>query len=313
LHASQETIDQYRGKYLIGWDSIRKSRFEKMKALGIIGQDVELSPKFHSIPDWQHLSDEEKVEWDLKMALYAAVMDELDEAIGKVVNTLEELGQLDNTMIVFLSDNGGCHENPVPTDAPWAIHPTDGLPGGERSFPSYGPPWANVSNAPFGYFKSYLHEGGIATPLIVRYPSKVPSGMVNTQTVGHIMDLMPTFMQLANVLDTGDQKLSGTSLLPTFYGDGQIRHEPLFWEHQFNRSVRKGNWKLVSAYSILDSAGIHDQWELYDLSKDPTELHDLAQERADLTQEMASEYEAWAVEMGVLSPEEMKLLKKGKK
>jgi len=310
LHASQDNIDKYRGKYLTGWDSIRISRFQKMKTLGIIRQDVELSPRFHSVPDWQLLSEEEKNDWELKMALYAAVMEELDESIGSVVSTLEAIHQLENTMIVFLSDNGGCHENPVPADAPWAIHPTDGAPGSERSFPSYGPPWANVSNTPFSYFKSYLHEGGIATPLIVHYPGKVPAGDINKQTVGHIMDLMPTFMDLAEVQMSSELTISGTSLLPAFYGLGQIRDQPLFWEHQFNRAVRKGKWKLVSAYSILDSAGIHNRWELYDLSEDPTELNNLASDQAELVLEIATEYEAWAAQVGALSPEEMKLLKK---
>ena len=316
LHAPQEDIDKYRGKYMTGWDSVRLNRLNKMKDLGILDQQVELSTRFHSVPEWEALTDIEKQDWDLKMALYAAVMDNLDRGIGLVINALEKTDQLEKTMIVFLSDKGGCHEDPVPADAPWAIHPTDGLPGSERSFPSYSTPWANVSNTPFSYFKSYLHEGGIATPLIVHFPGMVPKGQINRKTIGFIMDLMPTFLDFAGIEYPAKingrsiTPTSGISLLPAFQGEDQAGHEVLFWEHQFNRAVRKGNWKLVSPYKILDKNGIKNEWELYDLASDPTEQHNIINQHVEIAASLTALYEEWANNVGVLTPEEMKSLRK---
>ncbi len=312
LHAPQEDIDKYRGKFLIGWDSLRTHRFEKMKEIGIIDDRYVLSERFHSVPAWISLSDSVKVEWDLKMALYAAVMENLDEGIGQVYKTLQETGQLENTMIIFLSDNGGSFENPVPKNAPWSDHPTDGLPGSERSFPSYGTPWANVSNTPFSYFKSYLHQGGIATPLIVHYTGKVPAGDINTKTVGYITDLMPTILEFTGTEypeKIGEREITpieGISLLPAFFGDESVTRDTIFWEHQFNKAIRIGDWKLVSAYKILDKKGVDNKWELYNMAQDPAEHDDLSKQNPEQVLEMNKLYENWAKKVGVFSPEEMK-------
>lgn len=316
LHAPQEDIEKYRGKFMTGWDKLRENRFERMKELGVLKANTILSKRFHSVPAWDSLSLTDQKDWDLKMALYAAVMENLDKGIGKVVNALRNTDQLNNTLIFFLSDNGACHEDPVPPDAPWSNHPTDGLPGSERSFPSYGIPWANACNTPYSYFKSYLHEGGIATPLIVHYPDQIPQGQINHQTLGHIMDILPTCLDFTNVeYPTAvnsriiDQT-TGISLLPAFTGEEQTGHTKLYWEHQFNRAVRNGDWKLVSAYRILEQNGIYDKWELYDLKNDPTEHHNLADQFPEKVAELQSAYAQWAKASEVLNPEEMKALNK---
>ena len=314
LHAPKEDIDRFRGKYMSGWDTIRQRRMNRMKELGIIDQGIQLSERFHSVPEWNMLDENTQKNRDHKMALYAAVMDNLDRGIGRVIQTLRKTGQLDRTMILFLSDNGGCHEDPVPGDAPWVAHPLDGPPGSARSFPSYGIPWANVSNTPFSYFKSYVHEGGIATPLIVRYPPLVPAGSINTGTVGHIIDLLPTILDLAGISypeEIDDRRITplpGITLLPALSGEEQTGHELLFWEHQFNRAVRQGDWKLVSPYKILETEGIYNEWELYDLSSDPVEQVNLAKEYPHKVLYMSKLYEEWADKLKVLNPEEMKEL-----
>ena len=319
LHAPQEDIEKYKGKFMDGWDQLRKKRFERMKQLGVLKSNATLSSRFHAVPEWNSLTDTEKEKWDLKMALYAAVMDNLDREIGKVILALKQNDQLNNTLILFLSDNGACHEDPVPKDAPWSAHPTDGLPGSARSFPSYGIPWANACNTPYSYFKSYLHEGGIATPLIVHYPDQVPKGSINHNTLGHIMDILPTCLDFADVKYPNTingrtvEKTNGISLLPAFCGEDQPGHTELYWEHQFNRAVRIGSWKLVSAYKILEQNEINDAWELYDLKTDPTEQNDLAIQFPEKVTSLQEKYQLWSVENNVLDPEAMKALKNTKR
>jgi arylsulfatase len=319
LHAPQQEVDRYRGTYLAGWDSIRSTRFRRLKELGLLKPEAVLSERFHSIPDWDVLDPTAKQDWDLKMALYAAVMDNLDRGIGTVIGALESKGQLNNTLIIFLSDNGGCHEDPVPPEAPWVVHPTDGRPGSPRSFPAYAIPWANVSNTPFSYFKSFVHEGGIATPFIVRYPPMIPAGAVNNNTAGHIMDILPTLLDFTGIVypsEIADRQItlaSGISLLPSWRGEPQNRNTPVFWEHQFNRAVRHDNWKLVSAYKILEKPGIYNKWELYNLAEDPTEQTDLVGTYPDKADSLKAMYNAWAAETQVLGPKAMQQLMKNKK
>lgn len=316
LHAPQQTIDLYKEKYMIGWDSLRTLRFQSQKEKGVIPKNTQISERFPTIPSWRTLSPGEKSDWAIKMALYAAVMHHLDLGIGKMIQTLEAKGQLENTLILFLSDNGACHENPIPEGAKWAIHPTDGKPGSSSSFPSYDKHWANVSNTPFRLFKSYLHEGGIITPLIVCYPGVVPSGKVNTHTLGHIKDLMPTLLDFADApfpeMMDGRKTipLSGVSLYKAFVGKKSRGNQKIFWEHQYNRALRDGDWKLVSAYKVLDKKEIQNSWELYNLKKDPTEQRNLASKYPKKVKSYAQLYETWANSLSVLNPTEIKKLKK---
>ncbi|WP_020529104.1 arylsulfatase [Flexithrix dorotheae] len=316
LHAPQEDIDPYKGQYLLGWDSLRTKRFERMKELGILLEKHTLSERFHSVPAWSSLSDSVQQDWDSKMALYAGVMANLDRNIGRLLSTLEEKNQLDNTLIVFMSDNGACYEDPVPLNAPWSNHPTDGVPGGPNSFPSYGTAWANAGNTPFAYFKSYLHEGGIISPLIVSYPNKVPAGKIDSKTVGHITDILPTFLDLTEAeypSKIENRKITpfvGTSLLSAFYGEKSIKRDTMYWEHEFHRAIRVGDWKLISPYKIRGKNGIYNQWELYDLKEDPTEQQNLAAQYPDKVEVLSKAYEVWAKKVNALTKVEMDSVKR---
>jgi len=318
LHAPEESIEKFRGKYLCGWDSIRAERHRRMISLGIQDSSLQLSDRFYSVPAWSDLDEESRKVWDLKMALYAAVMDQLDQGIGEVMECLETTKQLQNTLVIFLSDNGGSFEDPVPAGAPWAIHPVNGTPGGACSFPSYGFPWANASNTPFSYFKSFLHEGGIATPLIVRYEPMIPRGAINRETLGHVMDLMPTILDLvggdypSEINGREITPSSGISLLPAWKGANQQGHDLLIWEHQFNRAVRYQKWKLVSVYRVPGQPGNQNHWELYDLSTDPTEQFDLVDIYPEKVSQMEGYYQQWAQRVGALSFQQMDSLKKEK-
>ncbi|MEM1136819.1 MAG: arylsulfatase [Bacteroidota bacterium] len=312
LHAKPEDIAKYKGKYRMGWDSLRIQRYNRMKELGVIDGNVPLSDRYPTVKAWDDLSEEEKEDWDSKMALYAAVVDRMDQGIGKVVNSLKAKGELDNTLIIFLSDNGACHEVMPPRNSPY---PVDGEPGSERSYPSYDPPWANASNTPYRFFKSYLLEGGMSTPFIAHYPKEIPAGITNNTTIGHIMDLMSTTLDFAGVAypSTFQGKTitptPGKSLATTFRGDAEKGHKTLFWEHNRNRAVRQGNWKMVSSYRVLGE-GVRHRWELYNLEEDPVELNDLAASKPEKVAEMQALYDQWTQETNVLSVEQLDSLHK---
>lgn len=300
LHVRQEDRDLYDGIYDDGWAPIRENRLNKMKELGIISPEMELTNPYPTVPDWDTLSLEAKEDWSTKMELYAAVMHRLDLGVGKVVQALRESGQLDNTLILFLSDNGACQEDPL---GPWITYPNDGEAGGPYSFPAYELPWANVSNTPFRLFKSFLHEGGMRTPFIAHWPGRIPAGQIDRSSVGHIIDVLPT---LANIADTpyptqiGQRRITpaaGQSLTEVLQGVPDTSDRILFWEHQFNRAVRDGDWKLVSAHR-LPGQGRNGEWELYHLPSDPTEINDLAEAHPEKVEAMARQYQIWADSVG---------------
>ncbi len=311
LHATPEDIAKYKGKYKIGWDSLRVQRYERMKAMGIIGEDVPLSERFATVEKWEDISEEQREDWDTKMALYAAVVDRMDQGIGRVINSLKAKEEFDNTLIVFLSDNGACHEVMPPRNSPY---PVDGEPGSERSYPSYDPPWANASNTPYRYFKSYLLEGGMSTPFIAHYPKEIPAGSMNTTTVGHIMDLMATSLDFAGASypETYQQNTitptPGQSLAAVLRGQSQVGHETLYWEHNKNKAIRHQGWKLVSSYRVLGE-GLRDRWELYNLNEDPAELNDLAESMPEKVRELEKMYLKWADEVGALPASEIDSLR----
>ncbi|NQZ76384.1 MAG: sulfatase-like hydrolase/transferase [Ekhidna sp.] len=284
-----------------------------MKQLGLISEKHVLSERFHSVPAWVDLADSLKQDWDLKMALYAGVISNLDRNIGRLISSLESNNQLENTVIMFLSDNGACYEDPVPPNAPWSNHPTDGIQGGPNSFPSYGIPWANASNTPYAYFKSYLHEGGILTPLIIHYPAKIKKGMINSNTLGHISDIMPTVLELAGIdypSTIGERDitpLAGRSFLNSFTNPEEKGRDTIFWEHEFHRAVRAGDWKLVSPYKVKGKKKIVNKWELYNLTEDPTEQNDLSNRFPNRVDEMSLAYENWRQKVGALTKSELKM------
>lgn len=303
LHALPEDIEKYKGKYMKGWDAIREERYQRMIKMGILDSSVKLSPKDGASPDWESLTEDEKVSWDLRMAVYAAMIDRMDQNIGRIVNYLTLKNQIENTLIVFLADNGGCHEN---TRNMKNFLQTKGETGSEDSFDAIEIPWANVNNTPFRMFKHWVHEGGIATPFIACLPGTISEGKIVAET-GHIIDLMPTFIELAggkypeNYNGNKIQPMEGISLMPALTGKKLRRANPLFWEHEGNRAVRDGDWKLVSAYDNV--AKKFKSWELYNLKNDRSELTDLGAVYPDRMRQMIEEYNVWSKRVGAVSKE----------
>jgi len=308
LHALPEDIAKYEGRYRHGgWDALRTARHEELKGLGILDARWEISPRDEAAQPWGEVGDPD---WDdLRMAVYAAQIDRMDQGVGQVINKLRALDQLDNTLILFLSDNGGCAEF-LAEDGHcqrYAYHTADGTPirvgnlpgvrpGGPDTFMSYDLPWANASNSPFRLYKHWVHEGGIATPLIVHWPAgldaTVPDGGRIVHAPCHVIDVMATCLDATGV-DYPDeynghtiQPLEGESLLPLLRGQRWNREQPIFWEHEGNRAVRMDEWKLVSKHP--------GGWELYNMQDDRTELHDLVDKNRDRVQAMASQYDEWA-------------------
>jgi arylsulfatase A-like enzyme len=292
LHARDSTIDKYMGVYDTGWDELRASRFRTMKKLGILNEAWDLSERDTAAVRWESLDREQKADMAGRMAVYAAQVDEMDHNIGKIIRTLSELGQIDNTLIVFLADNGGCAEfiSRGEDKSTTAL----GSPG---SFESYRLPWANASNTPFRRFKHWTHEGGIASPLIVYWPECLEETGSYRTDPACIQDIMPTFIEVADAVYPEEFRgseiypLEGLSLFPTFRGDS-LNERLLFWEHEANRAVRQGKWKLVSAGST--QYPFTGPWELYDMEKDRSETYNLIEQYPELAEEMAGAWEQWA-------------------
>ena len=303
LHALPEDIAKYRGKYMKGWDALRKERFERMKKMGLLEASCQLSPRDANSPNWESLSPDDQKMWDLRMAVYAAMIDRLDQNIGRMVEQLEKMGELNNTLIIFLSDNGGCHEA---TKNKGNFIRTTGETGGPDSFDAYEFPWANVSNTPFRMHKHWVHEGGISTPFIAFYPEQIKGGKLVNQP-GHITDLMTTFVDYAGgkypETFNGNRitPMEGTSLKAAFSGKKMQRQQPIFWEHEGNRAMRDNDWKLVSQYDYKQKKFM--EWELYNLKTDRSELNDLSTEKPELKSKMIDQYEQWDSRVGVVPKE----------
>lgn len=302
MQALPEDIARYKGVYDLGYEPIRRARFEREKKLGLIDPAWELSPQFG---DWEKVKDKA---WEARcMEVYAAMLDRMDQNIGRIVQTLRDEHQLDDTLILYLQDNGGNWERmgrdprqnprrgerptlppkpadfvqtqmrPAQTRDGWPM--LDGrnvLPGPADTYIAYGQGWANVSNTPFREYKHWVHEGGISTPLIAHWPAGISRKGELERQPGHLIDLMPTCVELGGATYPKQfngqpiDPMEGVSLLPAFAGQPMGRH-PIFWEHEGNRAMREGDWKLVAK-------GAAGRWELYDMSRDRTEMHDLAAE-----------------------------------
>jgi arylsulfatase len=288
VHALPEDIARYRGRYRDGWDALRRARHQRQIEMGLVDPKWPLSPRDDQAPPWDDVTDPDHQ--DLKMAAYAAQIDRMDQGIGRVLATLAATGADRNTLVLFLADNGACAEA-----VERAGRTAD--PGTPESYIAYGLPWANAGNTPLRLFKQRIHEGGIASPLVAWWPGRLPAGTISPQ-VGHVMDLMPTCLEAAGVAypqrfnGRTITPLSGRSLLAPLRGAAPQRREPIFWEHQGNRGVRDGDWKLVSI-------GRND-WELYDLAADRTELNDLAAAEPARVAAMSAMYDAWAERIGVV-------------
>lgn len=302
LHAHEEEVARYVGTYLGGWDRLREARLRRQRELGLFDQKVELTERSH-VP-WDSLTGEKQREMDLRMAYYAAMIDRMDQNIGRLVAYLKRAGTYENTLILFLSDNGACHEGGRlggPTD------PFD-RETWERTYgpgPSYGEAWANASNTPYRKFKHYTHEGGIATPLVAHWPRGIPAGGGWYRTPACLIDIMPTLLELAGTTypETRDGRalppLDGVSLTPAFAGLPLNRSQPLFWEHEDHAAVLDGPWKLVGSDVALPQGLRREGWELYNLENDPTEQRDLAAAFPEAVHRLSQAWLDWAYRAGV--------------
>jgi len=302
LHAFEEDIRKYQGKYMGGWDKLRESRYKKMIELGIISPEWKLSERNPNAKDWDKLNDSTKIYYDRLMAVYAAMIDRMDQNIGKLLGAIEKSGDKENTLILFLSDNGGCHESPH-KGLPGA------LPGTPDSYDGYEYSWANASNTPFSWFKHWAHEGGSSTPFIAWYPPMIKAGRMDKQ-VAHIIDIMPTLTEFAGA--EYPESFKGENILPTegkslvsLFRDpsAKIAHDSLFWEHEGNRAVRRGDWKLVSRFDYGNKKEL--PWELYDLKSDRSETADLVKIKPAIAEEMEKMYASWAKRVNVVPHNEL--------
>lgn len=349
MHAKEADIAKYKGRYDVGYDSIRAARLEKMKRLGLLDERWKITPQ---AGDWSQI---ENKAWEARcMEVFAAMLDCMDQGIGRLVKTLKKNGQYDNTVIFFLQDNGGCAEGmgrngphkaradkpTLPALANDYLQPDmipkqtrDGfpmrqgqgvMPGGADTYIGYGLNWANVSNTPFREYKHWQHEGGISTPLIAHWPAGMKALGQSDKEMGrlvstpsHLIDIMATCVDLAGATYPKEQNgnaiqpMEGTSLKPLLVSPSESlpdtwSQRPLFWEHEGNRAIRIGEWKLVSKHP--------GGWELYNITNDRTEMNDLATQQPDRVKEMAAQWDTWAKRVGVMPwPLGGKAKKKSKK
>jgi arylsulfatase len=323
MHALEQDIARYKGKYDGGYEPIRAARFAKMKQLGLLPADAKLSP---ASGNWADVKDKA---WEARcMEVYAAMVDCMDQGIGRIVDQLRKDGRYDNTLILYLQDNGGCAEEmgrkanapdpgnlkpmgpdelqtkvwpPMQTrDGRWVRQGPGVMPGGPDTYVAYGQHWANVSNTPFREYKHWTHEGGISTPLIAHWPAGIPTdrrGKLEPQA-GQLVDIMATAVDVSGSAyptvrgQTPVQPMEGVSLRPALLGQPIARAKPLVWEHEGNRAVRIGNWKLV--------AKENKPWELYDIDRDRSELNDLSKQHPDRVKELSAAWDEWASRANVL-------------
>ncbi len=277
LQAPQEEVEKYMGSYDKGWEVIRKVRFEKQKQLGIFpGELILPSLPDHMVP-WDSLTAQEKEFESFRMSVYAAMVDRLDQNLGRLVDYLEEKGVLENTLIMICSDNGAC---PFERSRNLEIPPWEG-----GSFLLYDASWATVSNTPLKHYKQTQFEGGISSPMIVHWPGRIiESGRWET-TPGHLIDIMATCLDVSDTdypEQEGIEPLQGKSLLPLMRGEEKENHEELYFTFTTNHALRKGDWKLVSFYG--------HRWELYNMAEDRLEQHDLAGQYPELVKELSERW-----------------------
>ncbi|MGI9352001.1 MAG: arylsulfatase [Rhizobiaceae bacterium] len=308
LHALPQDIFKYEGVYNGGWDKTRTARHEEMNARNLFRTNWDISPRDTEVMPWEQV---EHKSWEAaKMATYAAMVDRMDQSIGRLVSALQDIGQYENTLILFLSDNGGCAE--FMAEDGWAQsfpdHTLDGrkitmgnipnlMPGNDLTYQSYDKPWANVSNSPFRLYKHYVHEGGISTPLIAHWPNGIKVSSV-AQEACHVVDVLPTILEItgSSYLKELDghaiQPYQGESLVRLLTGKDWNREQPIFFEHEGNCAIRLGNFKLVRQYGF--------DWELYDMDIDRTELNNLIGKNVPLENDLLAQYSNWATQTGVM-------------
>ena len=327
LHARPRDIKRYQGRYKFGWDQVRKERYEKMLKVGLINENCQLTKRDQRALPWNKVKPKEKAWYERRMEVYAAMVDSMDQAIGRIIKALKTSGQFENTIIFFNADNGGCAEEygqrpqispplntmkerqpmkkgelqlrmqPARTREGRVVRVGRGLmPGPANTYVSYGLEWANASNTPFRQYKHRVHEGGIASPLIVHWPKGIQRKNELEHQPCHVIDYMATCIELAGAIYPTTYKnesikpLEGKSLLPAFRGI-KIDREALYWEHEGNRAIRLGNWKLVSFRG--------EPWELYDLDKDRSETTNLANQYPEITKKLGVMWNDYAARASV--------------
>ena len=315
LHAPKASIDKYVPVYEKGWDVIRSERHARMMKMGIIKSGFGLSPRGHvakvpernrdsayydkQIPDWKSLSADRRADLTRRMATYAAMVEIMDRNIGRVIADLKRNDELDDTLVVFLSDNGACAEwdplgfddDPYPKNKLYRGKELAEM-GQKGTFHSYGTGWANACNTPFRLYKHYNHEGGISSPFILHWPARLKSkGQIDRQPA-HLIDLSAMLVELGKGRHPKQRKgkkilpLAGTSLSPVLVGKN-LPHRPIFFEHEGNRAVRLGRWKIVWT-------NYQKTWELYDIEADRSELNDLAGRHPERVKKMDALWHDWA-------------------
>ena len=289
LHALQEDIAKYKGKYNAGWDVIREQRHQKLKELGIIDENWLLSERDPKVESWKSLTREEHEFLIPMMEVYAAMVDRLDQNIGRLIEQLEREGELENTLIVFFSDNGACPYERLRNDVR--------IPGPAKSDIAYDARWANMCNSPLRLYKQYAHNGGTLTPMIAHWPKRILRRGELSNHTSHLIDLMPTCIELAGAKYPTEWRgntvlpMEGESIVKAFTSESASqRAKPLFWEFSGNHAIRDGNWKLVAERS--------KDWELYDLSEDRSETNDLASDLPERVARLSKRYDQWAKRTG---------------
>ena len=315
LHAPEDAIAKYKGKYDMGWDTLREQRRKRMVDMGIIDESWPLTERDATVPPWE---DVEHKEWQARrMEVYAAQVTVMDETIGRLVEKLRATDQLADTLMLFLADNGGCAEE---LDATWSaalyfpertldgerpvqrVNDPSVMPGPEETYQSYGVPWANASNTPFRLYKHYVHEGGIASPFIMHWPGRLKNPGTWTDEPGHLIDVMATCLDAAGrsypsaFNGNAITPLEGISLVPVVEGGAAEDRDAIYWEHEGNRAIRSGKWKLVAKWRPPEN----NRWELYDLEADRVEMNDLSAENPELVKELSAKWDAWADKVGVI-------------
>ena len=303
LQAPAADIAKYKGRYDVGWDAIRAARWQRIKALGLVrGELSELEPQIgppYDFPKaieqlgsgevnrelpWEQLTEEQQAFQAAKMEIHAAMVDRMDQEIGRVIEQLERMGALDNTLILFLSDNGASAEIMVRGDG----HDPQAAPGSAESYLCLGPGWSSAANTPFRRHKTWVHQGGISTPLIAHWPRGIKATGELRHGLGHVVDLAPTVVELAGgswPTEVAGHEIPvppGRSLVPSFTKEPDDERT-IWWLHEGNRALRSGRFKLVAAKG--------DPWELYDMSRDSSETHDLAKQLPDTAKQMSAEWE----------------------
>jgi arylsulfatase A-like enzyme len=313
LHALPRDIERYKETYHVGWDKVRDRRWQRIESLlhlpgelsplepsigppyGFVRTHKILGPRevYRETP-WADLSNEQREYQAAKMATHAAMVDRMDQEIGRLLKQLRDMNALDNTVVMFLADNGASAEVMVRGDG----YNADAPPGSADAFLCLGPGWSRAANTPFRRHKTWTHEGGISTPFIVLWPAGVPAQGELRNTVGHVIDISPTILSLAGGKwpDEYDGKplppAAGRDLSSSFPKDSNTSRE-LYWLHEDNRAIRSGNWKLVSTKGA--------PWELYDLAKDRTETQDLAVKNPEKVRELADRWQSLTTEFEALA------------